>query len=241
MSLWEYYLQFTSQILDGSRPCPAGIVLTETEDMARAVELYSQIDDMGIAAFVKAFAAAEGIEIPQEAYDGFHPEDVQGLLSQLPSDLQGDTTAQMPRSAYEVLLDCCCLEDRLVSYLMQVLKEGDALGFFKLARITTRMDLQPGVFLAWMATLEQRAPEEERRCAVIMDACFDRLLAEGRLELLAALLSGDQKTFEAFRCEAPELMHTPAATFSWYETHYLDRYYPIRVLMKANGIVFPGV
>ena len=55
--------------------------------------------------------------------------------------------------------------------------------------------------------------------------------------MLAALLSGDQKTFlEALRCEAPELLHIPAATFEWYETHSLDRDYPIRLIMRLNGI-----
>ena len=55
----------------------------------------------------------------------------------------------------------------------------------------------------------------------------------------AALLSGDRKTFEAFRCEAPELVHLPAATFEWYEKNYLNRDYPIRFIMRLNGVVFP--
>ncbi len=42
--------------------------------------------------------------------------------------------------------------------------------------------------------------DEERACAAVMDACLERLRQEGRLELLAALLSGDQHTFETFRC-----------------------------------------
>ena len=68
---------------------------------------------------------------------------------------------------------------------------------------------------------------------------MERLRQEKRLDVLAALLSGDQKTFELFRCEAPELVHLPDATFDWFCRNYLDRDYPIRVLMKCNGVVFP--
>ena len=57
---------------------------------------------------------------------------------------------------------------------------------------------------------------------------------------LAALLSGDRNTFETFRCEAPELMHAPIATFEWYEKNYLDRDYPIRLIMRLNGVQFPN-
>ena len=67
----------------------------------------------------------------------------------------------------------------------------------------------------------------------------DRLAEEKRLDVLAALLSGDQKTFELFRCEAPELMHLPEATFDWYCRNYLDRDYPLRMILRLNGVEFP--
>ncbi|MFR6394733.1 MAG: hypothetical protein ACLUNQ_06280 [Oscillospiraceae bacterium] len=44
-------------------------------------------------------------------------------------------------------------------------------------------------------------------CAAVMDACLARLAEEERMDVAAALLSGDRKTFELFRCEAPELLH----------------------------------
>ena len=53
-------------------------------------------------------------------------------------------------------------------------------------------------------------------------------------------LSGDQKTFEALRCEAPELVHIPIATYAWFEKNYLDRDYPIRLIMRLNGVKFPN-
>ena len=68
---------------------------------------------------------------------------------------------------------------------------------------------------------------------------LERLRQEGRLELLAALLSGDQHTFETFRCEAPELVHLPQATYEWYCRNYLDRDYPFRMLLRCNGVTFP--
>ena len=49
----------------------------------------------------------------------------------------------------------------------------------------------------------------------------------------------DQTTFDRFRCDAPELVHLPQATYDWFSRHYLDRDYPIRVLMKWNGVTFP--
>ena len=58
-------------------------------------------------------------------------------------------------------------------------------------------------------------------------------------ELLAALLSGDQKTFELFRCQAPELVHLPEATYDWYSRNYLDQYYPVRFMMRLHGVTFP--
>lgn len=46
--------------------------------------------------------------------------------------------------------------------------------------------------------------------------------------------------FELFRCQAPELQHLPAATYEWYSKNYLDRDYPIRMLMKCRGHPVPG-
>ena len=72
-----------------------------------------------------------------------------------------------------------------------------------------------------------------------MNACFARLYEEKQGELLGALLSGDQKTFELFRTEAPELRHLPAATYEWYSKNYLDRDYPLRFILMCNGVEFP--
>ena len=55
----------------------------------------------------------------------------------------------------------------------------------------------------------------------------------------AALLSGDRMTFDALRCEAPELRQLPVATYVWFEKNYLDRDYPLRFVLRCNGVQFP--
>lgn len=253
MTLFEYYLQYMTQICEGTLPAPVGITLTETDEMRRAMELQQQISAMGIPAFVKACAAAAGDDIPQEAYDNFSMDDVLSAAQSLAEQAQEEAgQAQEPeepkpgepdpdagKHAFEVFLDCIALDDGLVQYLIEVLKKKDWQEFYKLSQITTKLDLDPNEFLYWLGNKEQFAPQEEQVCAAIMDACFDRLAEEKRLDVLAALLSGDQKTFELFRCEAPELVHLPEATFDWYCKNYLDRDYPLRTILRLNGVEFP--
>ena len=143
------------------------------------------------------------------------------------------------KHAFEVFLDCIAMDDGLVQYLIDVLKRMDRKEFFKLSQITTKLDLDPEEFLYWLGRRELYAGEEEQACAAMMDHALLRLAEEGRLDVVAALLSGDQKTFEALRCEAPELVHAPVATYDWYARNYLDRDYPIRLIMRLNGVKFP--
>ena len=251
MTLFEYYIQYMTQICEGTLPAPAGITLTETDEMRRAMELQQQISAMGIPAFVRACAAAAGDEISQEAYDNFSMEDMltaaQTLAEQAqqePAEAEEKPEENTPdpdagKHAFEVFLDCVALDDGLVQYLIEVLKKKDWQEFYKLSQITTKLDLDPEEFLYWLGRREVYAGEEERACAAVMDTALLRLANEGRLDVAAALLSGDQKTFETFRCEAPELVHLPAATFAWYEKNYLDRDYPIRLIMRLNGVKFP--
>ena len=83
MTLWESYLQYTSGVLDGSKPCPAGITIEGTDDMARAASLLTQAEKLGMDGFVKACAAAEGVEIPQDVFDDYKPQEIEALLEQL--------------------------------------------------------------------------------------------------------------------------------------------------------------
>ena len=248
MTLFDYYLQYMTELWEGKRPAPEGVTLPEGGDeSARIQALGQQLQTMGMAHFVRACAAQDGTELPEELFtESGDLGSFQAFLQNV--DAAPDEPAPQPddqpdrdadKHAFEVFLDCIAMDDGLVQYLIDVLKRMDRKEFFKLSQITTKLDLDPEEFLYWLGHREDYAGEEERACAALMDAVLLRLAEEKRLDVLAALLSGDQKTFEALRCEAPELLHVPAATFEWYETHYLDRDYPIRLIMRLNGVQFP--
>ena len=253
MTLFDYYLRYMTEVWEGTRPAPEGITLPEGGDEdARIQALGQQLQAMGMAPFVRACAAQDGTVLPEELFSeddglgGFAsflksaeaaPE-MQEPQPQEPQEPQ-EPDPDADKHAFEVFLDCIAMDDGLVQYLIDVLKKMDRKEFFKLSQITTKLDLDPEEFLYWLAHRQDYAGEEEAACAALMDAALLRLADEGRLDVVAALLSGDQKTFETFRCEAPELMHAPIATFEWYEKNYLDRDYPIRLIMRLNGVTFP--
>ena len=246
MELFDYYLRYMTELLEGKRPAPEGINLTAEDEEGRTRQITEQLSAMGAADFVRACAAQDGETLPEELFSG--DSGMAGFQAFLKSAQQEE--APQPEAsdepdpdagkhAFEVFLDCVAMDDGLVQYLIDVLKRRDWKEFYKLSQITTRMDLDPEEFLYWLGHREDYADDEERSCAVIMDSCLERLMNEGKLELAAALLSGDQTTFDRFRCDAPELVHLPQATYEWFSRHYLDRDYPIRVLMKWNGVTFP--
>ena len=254
MTLLEHYLAYLSEICEGSRQAPAGITLTKTEDMARAIELQQQISAIGIPEFVRLCAAQDGETIPQEELDSFDPSQMFAALSNLeasapaagqdPSSQDAPEEAAEPvqsevRDIYEVFLDSVCLEDNLLSYLIDILKRGAKDEFQTLSHAAARTILDMDEFLLWLGNKELLAGPDEAACAAIMDACLARLIQEGQRELAAALLSGDENTFKLFRTQAPELVHLPDATYEWYAQNYLDRYYPVRFIMQMNGVEFP--
>lgn len=246
MTLFDYYLQYMTEVWEGKRPAPEGITLPDSGDEnARIQALGQQLQAMGMAAFVRACAAQDGTALPEELFsEHVDPNGLEFFLRDPDAPEPAPERPATPdpdadKHAFEVFLDCIAMDDGLVQYLIDVLKRMDRKEFFKLSQITTKLDLDPEEFLYWLGHREVYAGEEERACAAVMDAALLRLANEGRLDVAAALLSGDQKTFETFRCEAPELVHLPAATFAWYEKNYLDRDYPIRLIMRLNGVKFP--
>lgn len=250
MTLFEYYLQYMTELYEGRRSAPEGITLTATDEQERMAQLSSQLSEMGVAAFVRACAEQDGTKLPEELFTG---DDGMGDFASMlknaqnapqetpqPEEKSDEPDPDAGKHAFEVFLDCVAMDDGLVQYLVEVLKSKDWKEFFKLSQITTKLDLDPREFLYWLGHREDFGTDEEKACAVIMDGCMERLLREERLDVLAALLSGDKATFETFRCEAPELKQLPEATFAWYCRNYLDRDYPIRVLLKVNGVEFPA-
>lgn len=247
MTLFDCYLQYMTEVWEGKRPAPEGITLPDSGDEnARIQALGQQLQAMGMADFVRACAAQDGTVLPEELFTAEN-SDLGGLQFFLQGAETPEAAPERPatpdpdanKHAFEVFLDCIAMDDGLVQYLIDVLKRRDWKEFYKLSQITTRMDLDPEEFLYWLGHREDYADDEERSCAVIMDGCLERLMNEGKLELAAALLSGDRITFDRFRCDAPELVHLPQATYDWFSRHYLDRDYPIRALMKWNGVTFP--
>ena len=248
MTLFDYYLQYMTELWEGKRPAPEGVTLPEGGDEnARIQALGQQLQAMGMANFVRACAAQDGTALPEELFSesgdlgGFEAflRNVDDGAGAPEPEIAPEPDRDADKHAFEVLLDCIAMDDGLVQYLIDVLKRMDRKEFFKLSQITTKLDLDPEEFLYWLAHRQDYAGEEEQGCAALMDAALLRLAEEGRLDVVAALLSGDRKTFEALRCEAPELVHVPAATFEWYEKNYLDRDYPIRIIMRLNGVQFP--
>ena len=246
MELFDYYLRYMTELLEGKRPAPEGINLMAEDEEGRTRQITEQLSAMGAADFVRACAAQDGETLPEELFSG--DSGMAGFQAFLKSAQQeeppqpeasDEPDPDAGKHAFEVFLDCVAMDDGLVQYLIDVLKRRDWKEFYKLSQITTRMDLDPEEFLYWLGHREDYADDEERSCAVIMDSCLERLMNEGKLELAAALLSGDQTTFDRFRCDAPELVHLPQATYDWFSRNYLDRDYPIRVLMKWNGVTFP--
>ena len=256
MELAQYYMKYLQELGEGQREAPEGIVLTETDPMRRAVELQEAIATLGVPEFVRRCAAQDGTEPDPAIFENYQPEALAEALCRLageqnaPSDEpaeapEEDQTPKIeepdgPRSAYEVLLDCCLLDEKLLYYLIDVTKRSAVEEFQKLALVTTRKAFTPDDLLRWFAGKERRGAQEELICVTLMDTVFDRLAAEGQKELIAALLCGDRTTFELFRCDAPELVHLPEATYEWYEKNYLAGYYPVRYMLKFNGVAFPA-
>ena len=237
MELFSWYLRYLTAICEGSLNVE-GLTAEGNDETEKAMNLQQKIAEIGLPEFVRRCAEAEGTEIPQSVFDEFDPEALKQQIQQtLSSDAEDEESEK--QNAYEAFLDYLSLEDALLEYLIDVLKRDDGLAFFRLSQVTVRRELRLHDFLYWLGTKELYAEAPERACATILDACMDRLAKEGQLELIAALLSGDRRTFELFRAEAPELRQVPDATYEWFEEYYLNRYYPYRTILKLRGVQFP--
>lgn len=249
MTLLERYLDAFSGLCEGGRKAPEGIVLKQTSPQARIQELIPQIEALGIPEFLRRCAAQDGEVLSERELAAF---DLARLLPpSAPQAPDAPAAAQEAQAApdepvkselrdiYEVFLDSVCLDDRLLEYLIDILKRGAKDEFQTLSHAAARTLLDMEDFLLWLGHKELLGTERERVCVFLMDTALSRLMDEGERELAAALLSGDEQTFKLFRTQAPELLHLPDATYEWYCENYLDRYYPVRFFLRQNGVCFP--
>ena len=187
MTLLERYLNYLSQICEGSRTPPEGILLTKTGDMEKAIELQQQIAGLGIPEFVKRCAAQDGEEIPAQELESFDASQMLSALTQMDAgeapaeeEAQPEPVKTEIRDIYEVFLDSVCLEDNLLSYLIDILKRGAKDEFQTLSHAAARTLLDMDEFLLWLGNKEAFAGPDERACAAIMDGCLNRLMQEGQ-------------------------------------------------------------
>ena len=162
MTLFDYYLQYMTEVWEGKRPAPEGITLPEDGDEAARIQaLGRQLQAMGRADFVRACAAQDGTVLPEELFVT-ESSDLGGFQVFLQGaetpEAAPEAPAQPPepdpdagKHAFEVFLDCIAMDDGLVQYLIDVLKRMDRAEFFKLSQITTKLDLDPEEFLYWLA------------------------------------------------------------------------------------------
>ena len=227
MTLMDYCMQYIGEIMDGKRAAPEGVTLTETDPMRRSLELMQKAGD--IPTLVRMCAAQDGTEIPQEVFDSFDPESLTQLAGEGAAAGPGRRKARLPGTAG------LRGPGRRPGAVSDPGAAGPGLGGV-LQAVPDHHENGPGpggisVLAGQQGALGRRRGAGLRRG----DGRLPGAPAAGG----AALLSGDQKTFETFRCEAPELVHLPQATYEWYCRNYLDRDYPFRMLLRCNGVTFP--
>lgn len=110
----------------------------------KAASLSRQLQQMGVAAFVRACARQDGVTLPEEIYR--QADDTTSLQQLLQSAVQlapvqeaspaeePSETAPDPdasKHAFEVFLDCVALDDGLVQYLMEMLQKTGLEGILQ--------------------------------------------------------------------------------------------------------------
>ena len=241
MELMQYAAAYLEALCEGTLDPPPGLTPGPGDAAQRAAQLQPQIAAMGLEEFVRRCAAQRGDTIDPAVFEPAAPAPEAPEAPPI-DEPEGPHIEEPdgPRSAFAVLLDCCLLDDGLFQYLIQLLKTGDTHAFEQLALVCCRKAFPPQALLDWLQSLEQRGDEIQRRCAGVMDRALLRLSKSGQLELLAALLSGDAATYDAFRTLDPELKAMPEADYDWYERNYVNCYYPVRFMLRFHGAMPAG-
>ena len=175
MELFDYYLRYMTELLEGKRPAPEGITLTAEDEEGRTRQITEQLASMGAADFVRACAAQDGEALPESLFDG--DSGMAGFEAFLKSAQQTEEPAPQPepanepdpdagKHAFEVFLDCVAMDDGLVQYLIDVLKRRDWKEFYKLSQITTRRNSSTGWAIGRTTPTTRSAPAPSSWTAV---------------------------------------------------------------------------
>lgn len=176
MTLFDHYLEYMTQLLEGRRSPPEGITLPEGDVTEKAASLSRQLQQMGATAFVRACARQDGVTLPEEIYrQADDTTSLQQLLQSAvqqapvqeaspveePSEAAPDPDAG--KHAFEVFLDCVALDDGLVQYLMVVLQKRDWKEFLQAQSDHHQAGSGSGGILYWAG--QQGALQPTRRSA----------------------------------------------------------------------------
>ena len=119
MTLFDYYLQYMTELWEGKRPAPEGVTLPEGGDEnGRIQALGQQLQAMGMASFVRACAAQDGTELPEELFKesgdlgGFEAflRNVDDGAGAPEPEIAPEPDRDADKHAFEVLLDCIARE-----------------------------------------------------------------------------------------------------------------------------------
>ena len=102
MTLFDHYLEYMTQLLEGRRSPPEGITLPEGDVTEKAASLSRQLQQMGATAFVRACAHQDGVTLPEEIYR--QADDTTSLQQLLQSAVQ-QTPVQEASPAEEPLAE----------------------------------------------------------------------------------------------------------------------------------------
>ena len=68
MTLFDHYLEYMTQLMEGRRTPPEGITLPEGDMTEKVASLSRQLQQVGTAAFVRACARQDGVTLPEGIY-----------------------------------------------------------------------------------------------------------------------------------------------------------------------------
>ena len=241
MTLLERYLNYLSQICEGSRTPPEGILLTRTGDMEKAIELQQQIAGLGIPEFVKRCAAQDGEKIPEQELESFDASQMLSALTQMDAagealpaagsacreKAQPEPVKTEIRDIYEVFLDSVCLEDNLLSYLIDILKRGAKDEFQTLSHAAARTLLRYGRdFCSGSAQRRPWPDPTSGRAQRLWTAVWPASCRKGKGSLPRHFSPAMRRPSSFSGPKRRSSCIFPDATYEWYVQNYLDRYYP---------------